>query len=79
MPGKANEEAQRRRNRSEALAKAKAHARQGNASAANDFYVRAVDITPEMAREVIEALAREGFESLTAPYEADAQLSLIHI
>lgn len=77
LPGKANEEAQRRRNRSEALAKAKAHARQGNASAANDFYVRAVDITPEMAREVIEALAREGFESLTAPYEADAQMAYL--
>ena len=39
LPGKANEEAQRRRNREEALAKAKEHARQGNASAAHDNYV----------------------------------------
>ena len=77
LPGKANEEAQRQRNREEALAKAKEHARQGNASAAHDNYVRAVDVTPEMAREVIEALSREGFESLTAPYEADAQMAYL--
>ena len=77
LPGKAAEEAQRRRTRSEALAKAKAHARNGNASAANECYARAVDITPEMAREVIEALEKEGFECLTAPYEADAQMAYL--
>lgn len=77
LPGKAAEEAQRRRNRREALDKAKTHARNGNASAANECYVRAVDVTPEMAREVIEALEREGFECLTAPYEADAQMAYL--
>jgi hypothetical protein len=36
-----------------------------------------VDVTPEMARDVVEALRREGFESLTAPYEADAQMAYL--
>lgn len=77
MPGKAGEEETRRRTRTEALAKARQHARRGNASAANECYARAVDVTPEMARDVVEALKKEGFESLTAPYEADAQMAYL--
>ena len=32
----------------------------------------AIDVTPEMARELIVALKREKFEFVVAPYEADA-------
>jgi len=77
LPSKSGEEESRRRGRSEALARAKQHAMQGNASAAYEQYTRAVDVTPEMARQVIDALAKEGFESLTAPYEADAQMAYL--
>ena len=77
LPSKSGEEEARRRGRREALARAKRHAMQGNASAAYEQYTRAVDVTPEMARQVIDALAREGFESLTAPYEADAQMAYL--
>jgi exonuclease-1 len=77
LPGKAQEEETRGRGRSEALIKARQHAAVGNVNAANDCYVRAVDITPDVARDVIEALWREGFECMTAPYEADAQMAYL--
>jgi len=77
LPSKAGEEESRRRGRAEALARAREYARQGNATAAYEQYTRAVDVTPEMARQVIDALAREGFESVTAPYEADAQMAYL--
>ena len=57
MPGKADEEADRRRARVEAKQKARAHKRAGNEVAANEMYQRAVDVSPEMALAVIEAHA----------------------
>ena len=35
---------------------------------------KAVDVTPEMARQLIDELIRQGVQYVVAPYEADAQL-----
>ena len=77
MPGKADEEADRRRARVEAKHKARAHKRAGNDVAANEMYQRAVDVSPEMALAVIEALKKDGFRTVVAPYEADAQMAYL--
>lgn len=54
MPLKADEEATRRRSRREAREKAHAHLAAGNVSAAVECFQRAVDVTPAMAKLVIE-------------------------
>ena len=77
LPGKANEEADRGRNRLEAKTRARKHARAGNTTAANEQYQRAVDVSPEMALAVIHELKKNGFECIVAPYEADAQMAYL--
>lgn len=79
--------AQRSRNRSRAdhLARAQAFEAQGRRKDARDAYTKCVDITPEMAYQLIkvssvegesssQALRAEGIPYVVAPYEADAQL-----
>lgn len=77
MPGKAAEEADRQRARSTARDRARAHKRAGNSNAANEAYQRAVDVTPEMAKAVIDRLRAEGHACVVAPYEADAQMAYL--
>ena len=48
--------------------------RMGKPSQAHLELQKAVDVTPEMARQFIEELKRHGVEYIVAPYEADAQL-----
>jgi exonuclease-1 len=48
------------RGRSEALERARQHAENGNASAAKDFYQRAVDVAPWMAKVVMEVRGQAG-------------------
>ena len=38
---------------------------------------KSADVTPEMAFVLIEALKREGFDFIVAPYEADAQMAYL--
>lgn len=52
---------------------------QGNLRAANEYFQRAVDITPKMALTLINVLKKEGIEYIVAPYEADAQLTFLCI
>jgi exonuclease 1 len=54
LPIKGEEEAQRRRARTEARERAAALLAAGNVAAAVDQYQRCVDITPVMAKQVIE-------------------------
>ena len=49
----------------------------GNLAAAHEWYAKAVDITPEVAQGLLEALRSEGIDFLVAPYEADAQLAFL--
>jgi exonuclease-1 len=48
----------------------------GNTAAALECYQRAVDVTPAMARQVMDTLTAAGVDFLVAPYEADAQVGL---
>lgn len=43
----------------------------------NSTLQRSVDITPEMALQVMKYLRREGVDFIVAPYEADAQLAAL--
>ena len=42
-----------------------------------DHFQKAVDVTPLMARRVIDAARSIGIECIVAPYEADAQLAYL--
>ena len=65
-----------RRARREARARAASHMAAGNTAAALECYQRAVDVTPAMARQVMDTLTAAGVDVLVAPYEADAQVGL---
>jgi hypothetical protein len=75
LPAKSSEEAERRERRAARQAAGRAHLAAGNRSAAEAAFQSAIDITPAMAREVMDGLAAEGFDFLVAPFEADAQLA----
>jgi exonuclease-1 len=46
-------------------------------SRASEYFQRAVDVTPTMARRVIDAIRGMGVQCIVAPYEADAQLAFL--
>ncbi|BGP15941.1 hypothetical protein JCM10213_003628 [Rhodosporidiobolus nylandii] len=74
LPSKMGTEDERERKRTEALAKGRAFLAEGKASQARDCFVKAVDVTPAMAYQLIKALRREDVQYVVAPYEADPQL-----
>eukprot|EP00798_Chlamydomonas_sp_ICE-L_P014825 gene14824-20878_t len=77
LPMKGDEERSRQRSREENRSKALAHLRAGNNMAAEECFQKAVDISPKMAKQLIEALKEQGVEYIVAPYEADAQLAYL--
>ncbi|KAF8586120.1 hypothetical protein K439DRAFT_1632043 [Ramaria rubella] len=74
LPAKKGTEVERKRKRDENVAQANALAEQGHHSNARDHYVKCVDITPQMAFQLIKVLRAEQVPYVVAPYEADAQL-----
>ena len=77
MPCKGNTEEDRRLNRLDSLKKAEEFEKMGNPREAEKYYTRAVDVTPFLAREIIEELQKYNIECIVAPYEADAQLAYL--
>jgi hypothetical protein len=77
MPAKSETErrraAQRQRNRELGIQALSC----GELSTAQSFLQRAVDVTPDMAHEVIKALRAAKVDYVVAPYEADAQLAML--
>lgn len=69
----------RKQRRDENLAKANSLASAGKHSQAREFYVKCVDVTPEMALQLIKALRAEAVPYLVAPYEADAQMRYLEL
>jgi hypothetical protein len=51
--------------------------REGNKTAANEFFQKAVDVTPRMAYNLIQVLKQEDVDYIVAPYEADAQMAFL--
>ncbi|XP_029187428.2 exonuclease 1-like isoform X2 [Acropora millepora] len=77
LPSKAGQEERRRKTRQENKAKGLAFLRAGNRQQAVECFQKCVDITPEMALEVIKECRKKGVECIVAPYEADAQLAYL--
>ncbi|KAK8050154.1 exo1 protein [Apiospora phragmitis] len=74
LPSKAGEEASRAKRREESKASGLALLKAGKPSLAHRELQKAIDITPEMARAVIEELKKVDVPYIVAPYEADPQL-----
>lgn len=51
--------------------------KEGRGSEAKEYFQRCVDITPEMALDVIRAARDRNVDCIVAPYEADAQLAFL--
>ncbi|TRM62242.1 PIN domain-like protein [Schizophyllum amplum] len=77
LPAKKGTEEDRRQKREESLQRANMLAAQGKHSQARDSYLKCVDVTPEMAYQVIKCLRAETVKYVVAPYEADAQMAFL--
>lgn len=77
LPSKAATEVERAKRREESKRKGIELYRLNKPSQAHLELQKAVDVTPDMARELIEELKRAGIQYLVAPYEADAQLAYL--
>lgn len=79
LPSKKGTEETRRASREKHKAKGLALLRAGKRSEAIDAFQKAVDVTPAMAKALIDACGRAGVEVIVAPYEADAQLAHLNL
>ncbi|OXG45228.1 exonuclease 1 [Cryptococcus neoformans Bt120] len=77
LPAKKGTEVSRAKSRSDNLEKARSLEAQGRIKEAKEAYTRCVDVTPEMAYQLIKALRAENVDYVVAPYEADAQLCFL--
>ncbi|MCJ1461888.1 Rad2 nuclease [Pseudocyphellaria aurata] len=77
LPSKSATEAERATRREESRKLGLELHRLGKTSQAQLELQKAVDVTPEMAGQFIEALKTLGVQYLVAPYEADAQLAYL--
>ena len=74
LPSKAATEVERAKKREESKRKGLELYRLNKPSQAHLELQKAVDVTPDMARRMIDELKKIGVEYIVAPYEADAQL-----
>ncbi|KAI2627690.1 hypothetical protein GGR54DRAFT_590043 [Hypoxylon sp. NC1633] len=74
LPSKAATEASREKRREECKKAGLELLKAGKPSQAHAELQKAVDVTPEMARHLIEELKKAGVPYVVAPYEADPQL-----
>ena len=74
LPSKAATEADRSKRRAESKKKGLELYRMNKPSQAHLELQKAVEVTPAMARELIEELKKANVQYVVAPYEADAQL-----
>lgn len=74
LPSKAGTEATRARSREEHKKKGTEYLKAGKPNAAWKEFQKAIDVTPEMARHLIDELKKLNISYVVAPYEADAQL-----
>ncbi|XP_075042468.1 exonuclease 1 isoform X2 [Mixophyes fleayi] len=78
LPSKKDVERARREKRQVNLQKGKQLLREGKLSEARDCFSRSINITSDMAHEVIKAARAEGVDCIVAPYEADSQLAYLN-
>ena len=74
LPSKAKTENERAKRREDSKLKGLELYRLRKPSLAQLEFQKAVDVTPEMARQLIDELKKIGVQYIVAPYEADAQM-----
>jgi exonuclease-1 len=74
LPSKATTEEDRAKRRSESRKLGMELEKAGKISQAHLEFQKAIDVTPEMARQLIDELKNCGVQYIVAPYEADAQM-----
>lgn len=74
LPSKAQTEQERAKRREDSKQKGLEFYRLQKPSLAQLEFQKAVDVTPEMARQLIDELKKIGVQYVVAPYEADAQM-----
>lgn len=74
LPSKAGTEASRAKRREDSKKAGLELLKAGKPSLAHQELQKAIDVTPEMARNLIEELKKAGVPYVVAPYEADAQM-----
>jgi exonuclease 1 len=74
LPSKAATEADRAKRREESKKLGLDFLNAGKTSQAYLERQKAIDVTPEMARQLIDELKKTGVQYIVAPYEADAQM-----
>ncbi|EDU49371.1 Exo 5'-3' exonuclease including N-terminal domain of PolI [Pyrenophora tritici-repentis] len=77
LPSKAGTEKDRRERRKEGKRLGLELLKVGKAAQAQQELQKSVDVTPEMARMVIEELKHHNIQYVVAPYEADSQLAYL--
>lgn len=77
LPMKRAENQSRRKTKKQNFEKGRALLEQGKTQAADEHFQRAVNITPDHAKDVIDALQRRRIEYIVAPYEADSQMAFL--
>ncbi|KAL9114726.1 MAG: hypothetical protein Q9227_001404 [Pyrenula ochraceoflavens] len=77
LPGKAETERERYERRQESKLRGLGLYHAGRISQAHQELQKAVDVTPQMARDFIDELKRLKIPYIVAPYEADAQLTYL--
>lgn len=77
LPSKSATEAERAAKREESRKLGLELHRLGRISQSQNEFLKSVDVTPEMARQLIEELKKHGVQYVVAPYEADAQLAYL--
>ena len=75
LPSKAGTEQERAQKRRESKALGLDLLKRGKVSQAHLELQKSVDVTPEMARQMIEELKYHNIKYVVAPYEADSQLA----
>jgi exonuclease-1 len=75
LPSKQTKETERREKRNEYRQRGKRFLSEGERSRAIDAFQKCIDVTPEMALNVMQACRDVGVQCIVAPYEADAQLA----
>ena len=78
LGSKGGKEIERAASRAKSLRAAKELVARGDRDGARALYVKAVDVTPFMAYEVILALRERKIRFVVAPYEADSQLAHLY-
>ncbi|VDO03077.1 unnamed protein product [Rodentolepis nana] len=77
LPAKAETDSKRQKSKKTYKEKAAQYLLEGNRRAANECFERCVEVTQNMASNVIKAARELGVDCIVAPYESDAQLAYL--